>query len=331
MKALVTGGGGFLGRYIVEKLLARGDKVVTFSRGEYPELREAGAEIVIGDISHKEAVIAVCEGVDAVFHVASNVGIWGAWKDFYNTNVIGTKNVIAGCKKHGVKKLIYTSSPSVVFDGKPHEGIDETFPYPSKYLAFYPQTKAMAEREVLKINGTGLLTCSLRPHLVWGPRDTNLIPRLVKRAESGRLKIVGDGLNLIDTVYVENAADAHLLAVDRLTAGSPVAGCAYFITQGEPVKIWDFVNTILKGLGKPCVTRKVSFTTAYRAGAAMELLYKVAGIRSEPPMTRFLALQLAMPHYFNIDKAKNELGYTPNITNEEGLKKLFKYINGADM
>jgi len=331
MKALVTGGGGFLGRYIVEKLLNRGDKVVTFSRSEYPELREIGAETIIGDITHKEAVMAVCEGVDAVFHVASNVGIWGAWKDFYSTNVMGTKNVIAGCKKHGVKKLVYTSSPSVVFDGKPHEGIDETYPYPSKYLAFYPQTKAMAEREVLKINGTGLLTCSLRPHLVWGPRDTNLIPRLLRRADAGRLKIVGDGENLIDTVYVENAADAHLLALDRLRAGSPVAGQASFITQGEPVKIWDFVNAILEGLGKPAIARKISFTKAYRAGAVMELSYKLARIRSEPPMTRFLALQLAMPHYFNISKARNELGYTPNVTTEEGLEKLFEYMKGESM
>lgn len=324
MKALVTGGGGFLGRYIVEKLIARGDLVTSMSRSDRPELREIGAKTIMADISDKAVVVSALEGMDAVFHTASRVGIWGARDEFYKTNVAGTRNIIEACVKNGVGRLIYTSSPSVVFDGADHEGIDETYPYPSNYLAFYPETKAIAEREVLAASGNGnLATCSLRPHLVWGPRDMNLIPRLIERAKSGRLKVVGDGSNMIDTVYVDNAADAHILAVDRLSApGSPVAGSAYFISQGEPVNCWRWINDILSRFGLPPVTRRISFKAAYATGSIMEMAYKAFNIGSEPPMTRFLALQLAKSHYFNIDKARKELGYQPAISMEEGMERL---------
>lgn len=325
MNALVTGGGGFLGRYIVDKLIARGDNVTVLGRSEYPDIRAMGVKTAKADITDGEAVSAACEGADTVFHVAARVGIWGPWREFFDINVIGTRNVIEACRAHGVKKLIFTSSPSVVFDGAPHEGIDETYPYPDRYLAYYPQTKAIAEQDILGANGEGgLLTCSLRPHLVWGPRDTNLIPRLVERAKSGRLRMVGAGGNLIDTVYVENAADAHILAADRLEEGSPVAGSAYFISQGRPEPCWDFINNVLEKLGAPKVTKKVSFGSAYAAGAMMEAIYGLFLIRAEPPMTRFLALQLALPHYFDLTKAKEELGYSPTVSTEEGLRRLAK-------
>ncbi|MGK7345814.1 MAG: NAD-dependent epimerase/dehydratase family protein [Candidatus Nitrospinota bacterium M3_3B_026] len=323
MKALVTGGGGFLGRYIVEKLIARGDKVKSFGRGDYPELRAIRAETIQGDITVPAAVARAVEGMDAVIHAAARVGVWGSAKEFYDMNVIGTRNVINACVKEGVGKLVFISSPSVVFDGRGHEGIDETHPYPEKYLAHYPRTKAIAEREVLAANGgEGLLTCAIRPHLVWGPRDTNLVPRLLERAREGKLRIVGDGGNLVDTVYVENAADAAILAADRLAEGSPVPGSAYFITQGEPVKLWDFVNEILQRLGAPPVTRRVSFGAAYASGAAMEGMYRLFGINEEPVMTRFLAAQLAMPHHFSIEKARRELGYAPAVSTAEGLERL---------
>jgi len=324
MKALVTGGGGFLGRYIVEKLIARGDDVTSLSRADHPELRKAGARTVTADIADKDSVLTALKGMDAVLHTASRVGIWGAKDEFYKTNVLGTRNIIEACQKSGVGRLVYTSSPSVVIDGEDHRGIDESYPYPSRYLASYPETKAIAEREVISANGDGgLLTCSLRPHLVWGPRDTNLIPRLIDKAKSGKLKIVGDGSNMIDTVYVENSADAHILAVDKLASpGSPVAGSAYFISQGEPVNCWEWINDVLNRFGLPPVTRKVSFKTAYAVGSAMELAFKAFNIGSEPPMTRFLALQLAKSHYFNIDKARKELGYKPAIGTEEGMERL---------
>ncbi|VAX24345.1 NAD(P)H steroid dehydrogenase-like protein in alkane synthesis cluster [hydrothermal vent metagenome] len=323
MKALVIGGGGFLGRYIVEKLVARGDDVTSLSRNEYPWLSEIGAKSVRADITNRDQVFAACENIDIVFHTSARVGIWGPKKEFYDINVGGTRNVIDGCIRAKVKRLVYTSSPSVIFDGLPHEGIDETYPYPSRHLSIYPETKAIAERETLKANGRGgLYTCSLRPHLIWGPRDTNLVPRLVARAASGKLKIVGDGSNIIDAVYVENAADAHILAGDKLCDGSPAPGQAYFITNGEPVNCWEWINQLLARYGQPPVTKRIEYKTAYLAGAAMELFYKAFGVTSEPVMTRFLAMQLSMSHYFNTDKARRDLGYVPSVGMEEGLSRL---------
>jgi len=326
MKALVTGGGGFLGRYIVEGLVARGCEVVSLSRGDYPELAALGVTTMRGSVADRDAVMRACDGAGVVFHTASRVGIWGPWREFYETNAAGTANIIDACRAQGVKKLVYTSSPSVVFDGRSHEGIDETYPYPQKYLAHYPRSKAMAERAALAANAGGLLACALRPHLIWGPRDTNLIPRLAARARSGRLRRVGDGANLIDTVYVANAADAHLRAADALAPGSPVAGSAYFITQGTPVNCWGWINHLLARMGLPEVTKSISLAAAYRIGAAMELAYKLAGAKSEPPMTRFLAQQLALSHYFSIEKARRDFGYAPAVSMEEGMERLIESL-----
>ncbi len=327
MKALVTGGGGFLGRYIVEKLLRRGDKVRTFARGRYKELEDIGAKTVMGDLRHSEAVGAACEGIDTVFHTAAIAGIWGRKKDFFDINVTGTKNVIDACLKNGVKRLIYTSSPSVVFGSEDIKGADEeSCPYPKKYLCEYAGTKAIAERAVLAVNGDGgLLTISLRPHLIWGPGDNHLIPRIIDRAKSGKLKKVGDGANLVDIVYVENAADAHLDAADHLDEDG-VAGRAYFISQGEPVNLWDWIDDLLAAAQAPKIEKRVSFKAAYFAGSVLEFIYKVLFIRKEPVMTRFLATQLAKSHYFDIMAAKKTIKYSPAISNEEGLNRLVQYL-----
>lgn len=327
MKALVTGGGGFLGRYIVEKLLARGFDVTSLSRGDHPELASLGVTAVRAGVEEREKVIAAASGMDVVFHTAAKVGVGGGFAEFNRANVVGSRNVVDACVAGGVKRLIFTSSPSVVFGGEPHEGVDETVPYPTRFNAHYPATKAVAERETLAANGrAGLLTCAIRPHLVWGPRDTNLIPRLLARADAGRLAIVGDGRNLVDMVYVENAADAHILAMDRLSAGSPVAGSAYFITQGEPVNLWDWVNKILARLGRPPVGKRVSYPMAYAVGAVMETAYALLRLDAEPPMTRFVAQQLALPHYFDIGKAGRELGYAPKVGADEGLERLARSL-----
>lgn len=327
MKALVTGGGGFIGRYIVEKLVARGLDVTSLSRGGHPELASLGVKTVRAGVEERGKVISAFAGMDVVFHTAAKVGVGGRLEDFNRVNVVGSRNVVAACVANGVKRLIFTSSPSVVFGGAPHEGADETAPYPARYNAYYPLTKAAAERETLTASGRGgLLTCAIRPHLVWGPRDTNLIPRLLARADAGRLVMVGAGKNLVDMVYVENAADAHILAMDRLFAGSPVAGSAYFITQGEPVNLWGWINRILVRLGRPPVKKHVSYPLAYAAGAVMETAYRLFGLDEEPPMTRFLAQQLAMPHHFDIGKARRELGYAPAVGADEGLERLAKSL-----
>ena len=327
VKALVTGGGGFLGRYIVEKLLARGDSVRVLGRGIYPELEKLGAETVRADLRDANAVNRACEKMDVAFHVAALPAVWGKWQDFYSINVEGTQNVLAGCKAQGVSRLVYTSTPSVVFDQSDLCNIDESYPYPKSYNCYYPESKAVAERLVIGTNGKdGLYTTSLRPHLVWGPRDNHLIPRVLQRAKERQLFIVGDGRNRVDITYVENAADAHLQAADHLNAGSPVAGQVYFISQGEPVVLWDFINQLLAGLGIPQIRKAISYDAARSIGAVLELVYKVFSLRGEPRMTRFLAAQLAKSHYFDISKARRDFGYEARISTREGLERLVAYL-----
>lgn len=340
MKALVTGGGGFLGQYIVEQLLAQGDQVRIFSRGDYPRLRGLGVETFHGDLRSFNEVRNACEDQDVVFHVAAMPGI-GVWrKPFYEINVLGTINVIQACLDCGIEKLIYTSSPSVTDNGTPQKGIDETTPYPKKFLAYYPETKAIAEKYVLSANGSSwsdrgvsirggqgnLLTCALRPRLIWGPRDQSLIPRLLSRARAGKLMQVGDGTNLLSVTYVENAARGHLQACAALKAGSPVAGSAYYLAQPEPINCWEWINVVLKMAGLPQVTKKISFKSAWNLGLLLELFYKATFQKGEPLMSRFLATQLAQSYWFDISKAKRDFGYDPQISTEEGLRRLADYI-----
>ena len=331
MNALVTGGGGFLGRYIVERLLARGDTVRSFGRKVYPELEELGVDVVCGDLRDETAVKAACRDMETVFHVAALPGIQCQWKPFYETNTLGTTYIINGCIEHGVKYLIYTSSPSCVFDGRSQENINESTPYPTHWLAHYPHSKALAEQAVLKANGTPLpdfgkklLTCSLRPHLLWGPRDQHLIPRLLERAKRGQLVQVGDGQNRIDQLYVENAAAAHLQAADALIEHGRNAGKAYFLSQGEPVVCWKWINEILELAGLPRVKKRVSFRLAWAIGSMFESGYKLLGLTGEPQMTRFLAAHLALSHYFDISAARNDFGYNPEISTEIGMERIFK-------
>lgn len=324
MKALVTGAGGFLGLYIVEQLIARGDSVRSFSRGEYPELVAMGVETVRGDLTDPESVGEACRGVDVVFHAAAKPGIGLIWNDYFQTNTLGTRNVIDGCLRSGVSRLVYTSSPSVTFDGGDQCGVDESAPYARHWLCHYPHTKAMAERHVLEMNDPDRLrTCALRPHLIWGPRDGHLIPRLIARARSGRLRRIGDGTNLIDMIYVENAATAHLQAADALADDdSPVAGRAYFLSQGEPVNCWEWINEILALAGLQPVKKSISLKAAWRIGAVFEFIYRRLHLKGEPPMTRFLAAQLATSHYFDITRAREDFGFDPKIDKAEGMRRL---------
>jgi len=329
MKALVTGGGGFLGRSIMRKLLARGDTVRVLGRRPYPDLAALGVEPVRGDLQDAAAVQLACLGMDTVFHVAARAGYWGSWDSYYGPNVIGTENVLSGCRKAGVRKLIYTSTPSVVSARGNLEHVDERAPYGEKFVCPYPATKAQAEQLVLKANGTdGLLTISVRPHLIFGPGDPHLFPRIIERGQNDQLIQVGNGANKVDVVYVENAADAHLLAADRL-GQAPIDGQAYFISQGAPVVLWAWINTILERLGLPRIRRKMTYRTARTVGAVLEIAYTVLPLRGEPRMTRFLADQLATSHYFDISKARRELGYEPRISTEEGLAITLKSFAGC--
>ncbi len=327
MKALVTGGGGFLGGVIVRLLCEQGDAVVSFSRSEYPGLTRLGVKQCCGDLADPDAVANAANGCDAVFHVAAQAGIWGDYDGYYRANVIGTRSVIAACKSNNITRLIYTSSPSVVFDGKDVEGGDESLPYPLHYEAHYPRTKAEAEQLVLAANSGKLATVALRPHLIWGPGDNHLVPRIIAKGSSGRLRRIGNRPCLVDTVYVDNAARAHLQAADRLFPGSPVAGKAYFISNGEPLPLWDMVNRILACADIPPVTKTVSPKIASLAGILCEGLWQLFRLKGEPPMTRFVAHELSTAHWFDISAARRDFGYEPKISIEEGLKRLKEWLN----
>jgi nucleoside-diphosphate-sugar epimerase len=320
---LVTGGGGFLGLYVVEQLVARGDKVRVFCRGHYPELDKLGVETFNGDLLRQETLNAACDGVDAVIHTAAVPGISVHWQPYYNTNTLGTERLLDACKRQGVRRFVFTSSPSVTFDMPDQCGSDEKHsPYPKHFLGHYAHSKALAEQAVLAANCDTLRTCSLRPHLLWGPRDRQILPRVIARAKAGKLFRVGDGKNMIDTVYVENAAIAHLQAADALTVGSPVAGNAYFLSQGEPINAWKWIDELLALVDLPPVKRAVSYSVAYTAGALLEVWYKLFKLKSEPVMTRFLASQLARSHYFDITAAQRDFGYSPKIDMKEGMRRL---------
>jgi nucleoside-diphosphate-sugar epimerase len=326
MKVLVTGGGGFLGRAIVQRLRERGDNVRTFQRGRYTDLESLGIECFRGDLRDVDSLARAIEGCEMVFHVAAKVGMGGAYREFYNTNVVGTCNVLELCKRYGVAKLVYTSSPSVVFSGHDDEGMDESAPYPARYLSSYPQTKAQAERLVLAANSEHLATIALRPHLIWGPGDTHIVPHVLKLAQARRLRLVGDGRNLVDSTYIDNAAAAHLLTVDRLTSSAPCAGRAYFITNGEPLPIAELLGKILRAASLTPDIPSVPPSVAYFLGAVLENLHRVLRLSEEPRMTRFMARELATAHWFDISAARRDLGYEPAISIEEGMNRLARSL-----
>ena len=285
-------------------------------------MRGRGVETIRGDLADGSTVARAVEGCDVVFHVAAKAGVWGSFASYHRPNVVGTANVIAACRGNGVGRLVFTSSPSVVHGGGDLEGVDESAPYPARHAAPYPATKAEAERLILKANGTGLATVALRPHLIWGPGDNHLIPRIVARAKAGKLRRIGRRPVLVDSTYIDDAATAHLLAADRLAEGSPIAGKAYFVSQGEPWPLWDLVNGLLAAMGERPVTRSVPEGVAVLAGLVLETTHRLFRREGEPMMTRFLAHQLATAHWFAIDAARRDLGYRPSVTIAEGLARL---------
>lgn len=325
---LVIGGTGFLGGEIIRQLLDQGEKVKALCRREAKDLPH-GAEFVRGDLTDLESLKRACDGVETVYHTASWPNISVHWDPYYQINVLGAENVVTACRAAGVKKLVYTSSASVCFDGQPQEGVDETAPYPKTWLAHYPHSKAIAEQMILELAGKGdLLTCSLRPHLIMGHRDRHLLPRLFDRAASNKLFRVGDGTNRIDIIFLENAAQGHIQAADALNdAYSPVNGNAYFLSQGQPVNCWKWIDEVLTLKGLPKVKRSISFNTAWRFGALLEGWYKLWRLKGEPLMTRFLSAQLAQTHYLSIEKAKRDFDYQPRLSMEAGMEQLARHLS----
>ncbi|OIR15087.1 3 beta-hydroxysteroid dehydrogenase/delta 5--_4-isomerase [mine drainage metagenome] len=320
---LVTGGTGFLGKRLVLRLRAQGRRVIVLARHVSPELEAAGVRCVTGSIEDAAAVDRAVQGAATVFHVAAKVGVWGPNEAFFRANVLGTRTVIDACRRHGVRRLVHTSTPSVVYNGLDLAGADETLPLTTACPCAYPATKAQAEREVLAANGADLGTVALRPHLIWGRGDPHLVPRILARARAGRLRIVGSGRNRVDMVHVDNAVDAHLLAEQALAAApSAAAGRAYFITNGEPIVLWEWINSLLAALGEKPITRRISLGLAQAAGAACEGAWSALRLRGEPPLTRFVASELARDHWFSIAAARRDLGYEPRISMEAGTRDL---------
>ena len=326
MRILVTGGGGFLGTYIIQELLKNSTYMVTnFSRHTYTHLEDIGVPTIKGDLTKRADVErALAQGFDAIFHVAALAGVWGKYETYYSINFEGTKNLVELAQKYHVQKFVYTSTPSVVFGKDDLLGVGEETPYPENHLTPYAQTKTMAEKLVLSLSSDTFMTVAIRPHLIWGPGDPHLFPRVIQKGREGKLRVVGDGENLVDIVYVENAAMAHVLAFEQLRPGSRVNGQAYFIGQERPVKLWHFINDILAFVKVDPVQGSIDVNRAYKLGWMLEKVWSFFGIQKpEPPMTRFVALNLGKSHYFSHAKAKRDFGYTPKISIEEGLKRTF--------
>ncbi len=322
MKVLVTGGGGFLGSAICCQLLARGDEVIAYQRSGSEELEKLGIQIVRGSITDAELLNSALKGVDAVIHTAAKAGIWGPYDDYFRPNVTGTENVISACRNNGIHKLVFTSSPSVTHADGDIEGGDELLPYAEHYNSPYPATKALAEQMIMAANCPELHTVSLRPHLIWGPGDNHLLPKLLERAKSGKLKLPGPE-KLIDTIYIDNAAKAHLLALDRLQSDPEiVGGKTYFVSNDEPLPQSQIIGGLLKAAGLEVDIQPISPHIALVAGTLLETGWKLLRLKSEPPLTRWSAEHLSTAHWYDISAAKHDLGYTVEISISEGMKLL---------
>ena len=314
------------GKLLSNRLLELGVETTVLGRHHYPEIEMLGGRCIVGNVSDAKSVDRAAQGVDIVFHVAALAGIWGSWHEYYTTNVLGTEIVVGSCQKNDIPMLVYTSTPSVVFNRTDIKGGDESLPYADEYLCNYARSKIMAERTVLGANSSSFLTCAIRPHLIWGPGDPHLLPRLIESGHQKLLKRVGEGSNLVDISYIDNVAHAHILAAKNLSEKGTAGGNAYFISQGEPVNLWDWINELFVAMDIDKVQATISFSAAYRVGWILEMVYKLARSSKEPRMTRFLAEQLAKSHYFSIENARNDLNYEPIVSTTEGLRRTIRWL-----
>lgn len=327
MRAVVTGGGGFLGGRIVELLCARGDDVRVVARRRYPAVEALGATGFVADVRNAAALRGAVERADVVFHVAGRTGVWGPRASFWSVNVDGTRTVLDVARRCGVPSLVFASTPSVVGYARDVENGGPELPYAAVHESAYAESKCAAEQLVLAANGPDIATVALRPHLIIGPGDNHLMPRVVRRAAQGRLRIVGDGRNRVDLTYIDNAAWAHLDAADALAReGAGCAGKAYFISNGRPVLLWEWLNQLLADLDLPPANRPVSFRTTRLAGTVLELLWRALPAGSEPPITRFLAGALARSHWYDMEPARRDLGYRVRVPMEEATRRTVRWL-----
>jgi 2-alkyl-3-oxoalkanoate reductase len=315
MRVLVTGASGMLGRAAATALADRGDEVTVLQR------RPAGlpGREVLGDVADPAVVARAVAGQDAVLHLAAKVDVTGRWAEYLRANVTGTRTVVDACRAAGVGRLVHVSSPSVAHGGAALVGVGAGPADPERARGHYSRSKAAAERLALAADAAGLAVLVVRPHLVWGPGDTQLVARIVERARAGRLPVIGSGAALVDTTYVDNAADALVAAVD---ACGPVHGEALVVSNGEPRPVAEVIARLCRAAGVPAPRRRVPFPVAWAAGAAVEAVWAATQRRDTPPLTRFLAEQLATAHWFDQRRTREALGWSPRTSLDEGFARL---------
>lgn len=295
--------------------------MVVLGRGDYPGLRALGVQLVRADITDLPSLTRAAAGCEVAFHTAAKAGVWGSFESYHKPNVVGTEMLIAACLATQVPKLVFTGSPSVVFDGRDQENGTSALPYANPASSHYSATKASSERLVLKANSRPLATVSLRPHLIYGPNDPHLVPRVIDRASKGRLALVGDGRNKVSLTFIDNAAAAHLQAADRLSFNATCAGRAYFVNDPEPVVFGEWLTTLVARLGLPPIKRRLSIPSAVRVGGFLEFVWSTLRLSGEPPLTRSVARNLGISHWYSIAEAVRDFGYTPPVKAEEGFER----------
>lgn len=317
MDVLVTGGTGFLGQHLASMLLERGHRVRLMGRNmtAAKTLLERGAVPVVADLRERDAVAAACEGIEVVYHAGALSAPWGRRADFFEINVGGTEAVLAGCLKHGVRRVVYVSSPSVVFDGGDQQLLREDAPYPQRFASVYSLTKKVGEDRVRAASQQGLETVIARPKAIFGPGDTSLLPRLIDAARRGRLPQIGDGRNLVDLTYVENVSHALVLAATSPQANNKT----YTITNDEHVPLWEVIRVVLQRLHLSTNLREVPLPVALAAASLMEATARVTA--REPLLTRYSAAILARTQTYDISAAKRDLGYAPIVALDEGIER----------
>ena len=323
MKVLVTGGTGFLGGALVRRLHGMGWDVTALGRNaaKLAQLEGEGIRVLQHDLKNTAALVAACKDREIVFHCAALPAPWGNFEAFYQANVIGTRNVVRGCEEYKVKRLVYVSTPSIYFGYSSRVNVKENDALP-RPVSNYAATKILAEQELDKAFARGLATIAIRPRAIFGPGDSVIFPRLIPRLRSGRLPILGDGENVVDLTYIENVVDALLLCVD---SPASTLGKKYNISNGEPVKVWKLIERICVELNLQPPERKISYSMANAAATALELLYTFIPTHPEPPLTRITVSMLANSTTLDISAAKNELGYQPNVSVDEGFDLFMKW------
>jgi nucleoside-diphosphate-sugar epimerase len=325
VKVLVTGTGSLLLGGIASELVRRGDDVVCLQRRPSAFTGHQNAHEVLADIRDADAVVAAAQGCDAIIHGAARVGVIGSQKEFYDANVTGTKNILQAAEQHNISRLVFVSTPSVAHTGNSLIGAPAGEAEIGRSRSYYAESKAIAERAVLSARSNQLAVVAVRPHLVWGPGDMQLVGRIVDRAASGRLAVIGTGDALVDSTYIDNAVSAHVAALDALHIGSACDGKAYIVSNGEPRTVNELMRSMCESAGVPFEPRHLSLALGVRLGSLIERLWPMMR-SSEPPLTRFIAEQLGTAHWFDQRAVQQDLGWIPHVSLDEGFQRLTQWF-----